>query len=80
MSNLSCDSDAIRHCAQDWGQAHGVDVAQRFVYALVDRFEVPQAAVVDARTEGDTLFVKLPAPSWAHQQERAVLPTGGVAW
>lgn len=80
MSELSYDSEAIRHCVQDWGQAHGIDVAERLIDALVDRFEVPQASVVEAHAEGDTLFVKLSAPSWPHQQELAVLPTGGVAW
>jgi hypothetical protein len=80
VSKLNYDSEAIRHRVQDWGQAHGVDVAERLIETLVDRFEVIQATVVEAHAENDTLFVKLSAPSWGHQQELAVLPTGGVAW
>ena len=80
MSNLKYGSEAIRHCLGDWGQAHGIDVVQRLTNLLLDRFESPTATVVEARAEADTLFVKLSAPSWAHQRELAILRTGEVAW
>jgi hypothetical protein len=80
VADLMYQSEELRRCVQDWGRAHGIDVGERLVDVLVDRFEASTATVVDARPEADTLLISLLSPAWAGHKELAILPTGGVAW
>jgi hypothetical protein len=80
VAELQYQSEELRQQVDAWGRSRGIDVHEQLLDALVDRFEVTSATILDVRPVADTLLIRMESSAWAGQKELAVLPTGGVAW